>query len=389
MPSTRIKNLAYRALLPLQAPQADRNPISGAAGHPLSSPKDLIRILRRHHVLGGTVLVASGDEQALILSRCSRTGQAAEPDSMFRVASITKTAAAMVVLRLRDEGLLDLDAPVTEVLMDGRNLPDLQGVTLTHLLSHTSGLSDPAGLEKLLESGAPYPDAVRGVRFAEPGTAFRYSNLGIGLIGCILETVSGRPLGALFREKLFGPLGMNASIEGCLVPPEKIMPVIRVLPYRPGTGLTLTELGRIPLDHLDPLRHYGHTAGSMYTDITSLRKMLDCIRNDGAPLLSEESASLMKKQHAVYGAISPALSYGLGLLMIRDPALSSGRILGHQGFAYGCADGAFWEEDTGRVMIILNGGCSEARTGRLGLCNRDMLRWAFRKELPQWNASVR
>ena len=164
------------------------------------------------------------------------------------------------------------------------------------------------------------------------------------------------------------------------------MPVVRVLPYHPGTTLTVTKLGRIPLDHPDPLRHYGHTAGSMYTDIASLKKMLACIRDGGVPLLSEESASLMKKQHAAYGAASPALFYGLGLLIIRDSALSPGRILGHQGFAYGCADGAFWEEDTGRMMIILNGGCSEARTGRLGLCNRDMLRWAFRKELPLWDA---
>ena len=385
MPSTKIKNLAYRALLPFWAPASDRDPISDVSGHPLAERKELSRILRKHHVLGGSILISSGNDRALILSCCGSTCQAAAEDSMFRVASITKAAAAMLVLRFRDEGLLDLDAPVTEVLKDGRDLPDLQGVTLTHLLSHMSGLSDPVNLESLLGSGTPYPDAVRGVRFAEPGIAFRYSNLGFGLIGCILETVTGRPLGALFRERLFGPLGMNATIEGCLVPPEKIMPVIRVLPYRPGTGLTLTALGKAPLDHPDPLRHYGHTAGSMYTDIVSLQKMLGCIRDGGAPLLSKESASLMKKQHAVYGAISPTLSYGLGLLIIRDPALSSGRILGHQGFAYGCADGAFWEEDTGRLMIFLNGGCSEARTGRLGLCNRDMIRWAFRKELPQWN----
>ena len=386
MPSTKIKNLAYRVLLPFRAPAADRDPVAEIMGHSLSARKELTRILRKHHVLCGSVLISSGSDQSMALSRCGSTGQAAAADSMFRVASITKTAAAMLVLRFRDESLLDLDAPVTEVLPDSRGLSELHGITLAHLLSHTSGLADPANLEKLLESGAPYPDAVRGNRFAEPGTAFRYSNLGFGLIGCILEAVSGIPLGTLFREKLFRPLGMNASIEGCLVPREKIMPVVRVLPYRPGTGLTLTALGKVPLDHPDPLRHYGHTAGSMYTDIASLQKMTACIRDGGSPILSEESASLMKKQHAVYGAVSPTLSYGLGLLIIRDPALSSCRILGHQGFAYGCADGAFWEEDTGRQMIILNGGCSEARSGRLGLCNRDMIRWAFRKELPQWNA---
>lgn len=389
MPSTRIKNLAYRMLLPFRAPPADRMPIAEMSGHPLSASGELIRILRRHHVLGGSVLIASGNDQAAILAGCGGTGQVAAADSMFRVASITKTATAMLVLRFRDEGRLDLDMPVSELLPDCRNLPDLEGVTLLHLLSHSSGLSDPPGLENLLENGAPFHDAVRGARFAEPGAAFRYSNLGFGLIGCVLEAVSGRPLGALFRDKLFDPLGMNATLEGCRLPPEMIMPVVRVLPYHPGPGLKLTKLGGIPLESPDPLRHYGHTAGSMYTDTVSLLKMLQCIRDGGTPLLSADSVSLMCRRHASYGSLSPTLSYGLGLLIIRDPALSSGRILGHQGFAYGCADGAFWEEDTGRVMIFLNGGCSEARTGRLGLCNRDMLRWAFRKELPKWNASAR
>ncbi len=385
MPSTKIKNIAYRILLPLRAPKADHDPISGIKGHPLCSGKELARILRKHHVLGGAVLVTSHNDQSLILSRCTETSQAAEPDSMFRVASITKTATAMVVLRLRDEGLLDLDAPVTNMLPDSGNLAELQGVTLLHLLSHTSGLSDPAGFESLLENGRPYHDAVRGARISAPGSVFRYSNLGFGLIGCILEAVSGLPLGALFREKLFDPLKMNATLEGCLLPPGKIMPVVRVLPYHPGNSVTLTALGKIPLGHPDPLRHYGHTAGSMYTDIASLHKMICCIRDGGASLLSADSVSLMTQQHAAYGAVSPSLTYGLGLLIIRDPTLSGGHILGHQGFAYGCSDGAFWDEGTGNVMISLNGGCSEARTGRLGLCNRDMLRWAFRKELPQWN----
>ena len=389
MPSTKIKNLAYRILLPVKAPQADRSPVTDVSGHPLFCFHELIRILRKHRVLGGSVLVSSGTEQALILSRCTATGQTAAPDSMFRVASITKTATAMLVLRFRDEGILDLSAPVSDLLPDCNNLADLKDVTLLHLLSHTSGLSDPPGLEHLLETGTPFHEAVRGARLSEPGHTFRYSNLGFGLIGSILEAVSGRPLGMLFREALFDPLGMNATIEGCRLEQGKIMPVVRVLPYRPGPGLLLTKLGRNPLDQPDPLRHYGHTAGSMYTDIHSLQKMLQCIRDGGAPLLSGNSVFLMEKQHASYGKLSPALSYGLGLLIIRDPSLSTGRILGHQGFAYGCADGAFWEEDTGRMMIILNGGCSEARTGRLGLCNRDMLSWAFRKELPQWNMSVR
>ena len=384
MPSTKIKNLLYRSALPFCAPSAGRSPLLPAQGHPLSDPDGLSRIIRRHHAAGSAVLVSDGSRFSLVLEKPSPAGQAASPDTYFRVASITKMATALLSVILVHDGLLDPDAPVAGYLPDSDGLPELDGVTLRRLLSHTSGLADPLRLESLLESGAPYREAVSGARAAEPGSSFRYSNLGFGLVGCILESVTGTVLGELFSSRIFRPLGMNASVEGCSLPEERIMPVIRILPYRPENRLTVTPLGRIPFSSPDPLHHYGHTAGSMYTDIQSLHKLLICLRDGGSPLLPASAADVMKQKHASYGSLSTTLSYGLGLLIIDDPRLSSGRILGHQGYAYGCADGAFWEEDTGRVMMILNGSCSEAREGRLGLCNRDMLRWAFRKELPQW-----
>ena len=384
MPSTKIKNLLYRSALPFCAPSAGRSPLLPAQGHPLSDPDGLSRIIRRHHAAGSAVLISDGSRFSLVLEKPSPAGQAASPDTYFRVASITKMATALLSVILVHDGLLDPDAPVAGYLPDSDGLPELDGVTLRRLLSHTSGLADPLRLESLLESGAPYREAVSGARAAEPGSSFRYSNLGFGLVGCILESVTGTALGELFSSRIFRPLGMNASVEGCSLPEERIMPVIRILPYRPENRLTVTPLGRIPLSSPDPLHHYGHTAGSMYTDIQSLYKLLICLRDGGSPLLPASAADVMKQKHASYGSLSTTLSYGLGLLIIDDPRLSSGRILGHQGYAYGCADGAFWEEDTGRVMMILNGSCSEAREGRLGLCNRDMLRWAFRKELPQW-----
>ena len=176
---------------------------------------------------------------------------------------------------------------------------------------------------------------------------------------------------------------MRATLEGCTLPEEQIMPVVRVLPWRSGQAVTLTALGRVPLGAPDPVRHYGHTAGSMYTDLPSLLKLLLCIREGGAPLISDPSFSMLQRK-ASYGKISPTLSYASGLIMINDPSLSASPVYGHQGFAYGCADGAFWEAGTGRIMIQLNGGCSEARVGRLALANADFLRWAFRKELPSW-----
>ena len=62
MPSTRIKNLAYRCLLPFRAPAADTDPVAESSGHPLCDRNGLVRILRKHHVLGGSVLISSGND---------------------------------------------------------------------------------------------------------------------------------------------------------------------------------------------------------------------------------------------------------------------------------------------------------------------------------------
>ena len=81
---------------------------------------------------------------------------------------------------------------------------------------------------------------------------------------------------------------------------------------------------------------------------------------------------------------TPTRTYGLGLVLLNRPEISDRRLLGHQGFAYGCVDGAFIEEGTGRKVVFLNGGASEARDGKLGLVNKDILTWALRKEFPTW-----
>ena len=122
----------------------------------------------------------------------------------------------------------------------------------------------------------------------------------------------------------------------------------------------------------------------MYTDLPSLTRLVCCIRDGGDPLLSRQYSGYMKKEVSSYGSLSPTLAYGSGLLIIRDRRISDAPVFGHQGFAYGCVDGAFWEETTGNIIISLNGGCSEARTGRLGIANLDLCRWTFRKEMPQW-----
>ncbi len=384
MPTTRLKNIEYLLMLPLLAPRPGKDLLILSEGHPLENEKEFLRLIRRHHVLGSATLIADGNKEALLLTRSQKPSHVPERGTFFRVASITKTATAAVAMRMAEEGLLDLDGQVLAYLPTENGLEALKGVTIRQLLSHTSGLLDPGTLEKDLNEGKSLPEVLKNVKHLAPGSGFHYSNLGFGILGCAMEAVLDKPVDAVFEEWLFRPLGMNASLGGCSLPVENIMPVTRVLVYHEGRDVVLTPLGSRPLTVPDPMRHFGHTAGSMYVDIRSLALLFRMLLSGGKGFLQGNSVHDMCRVHAEYGKLSPSLSYGLGLLRITDPSISEHDLLGHQGFAYGCVDGAFWEEGTERLLLFLNGGCSEARAGRLGIANRDMARWTFRKELLKW-----
>lgn len=386
MPSTPLKNLLYRAALPFGAPSPRKQMQHTASGHTLVHLQEYEQLLLRHHVLGSCLLLDDGKQQARIDTSITNPPHAAGSETMYRVASITKMATALVTLSCIADGLFELDAPVRELLPDVPHGGVLAGVTVRHLLSHTSGLMDLPAMDAALRGGNSFDTvlAADGIRAAKPGEQLIYSNFGFGLLGCLLEQASGEDIETLFQTRLFKPLGMHATLNAATLDASAIMPISRVLPYRKGQDVTITRLGRQPIASADPLHHFGHTAGAMYTDAPSIANLLMLIhqrgRHDNIQLIPE---ALMKEMIRQQSSTSTR-TYGLGLVLLDRPSLSPKRLLGHQGFAYGCVDGAFIEEDTGRMVIFLNGGASEARKGKLGLVNQDVLHWALTKEMPAW-----
>lgn len=131
-------------------------------------------------------------------------------DTVFDAASLTKVVAtAPAVLRLVDQGRLELEAPVS------RYLPEFTGggreaITVRQLLTHVSGL--PPGLPR----AEPWSGEARALALAvaepvvdPPGSKFRYSDINFILLGLIVERVSGERLDAFCARELFGPLGMT------------------------------------------------------------------------------------------------------------------------------------------------------------------------------------
>jgi CubicO group peptidase (beta-lactamase class C family) len=141
-------------------------------------------------------------------------GGCVDSASRFPGLSVLKAATAAMLLRLVEEGVLDLDAPV-EPHVPGLRLPEgavLAGITLRHLLSHTSGLSpDPDfPADRTLEQQV-HKDLSGWAAFGPPGEAVWYSNPGYGLAGHVAERATGKDYPALMQELVFGPLGMHRT----------------------------------------------------------------------------------------------------------------------------------------------------------------------------------
>ncbi len=133
-------------------------------------------------------------------------------DTLYDLASLTKvvvtTSLAMMMV---DEGRLDLDAPVQSYLPRFAG-PGKERVTVRHLLTHSAGIDWWAPLFREIAGWKAYVERVEGMPLVyEPGTETKYSDLGIILLGEILQRVSGRSLEELARERLFAPLGMGET----------------------------------------------------------------------------------------------------------------------------------------------------------------------------------
>ena len=205
MPGTNLKNTLYRLALPFSPVRPDRSPAMIGTGS-LSTPETYLRLLRKHHVMGSALLLKE-DIRRVEVYASANPAQQVKADSLFRVASITKMATALAALRGVEEGKLSLDAPFLSFFPELPPLPELQDVCLQHLLSHTSGLMDPPHLEQDLNERRPFPETLSGCRLASPGQIFRYSNLGFGLIGSLLERVYGLPVSTVLDLLVFHPLG--------------------------------------------------------------------------------------------------------------------------------------------------------------------------------------
>lgn len=158
-------------------------------------------------------------------------------DTVFRIASMTKSFTAMAILKLRDEGKLSLDDPAETYVPEMASLvyptTDSPRITIRHLLSHAEGFPEdnPWGDQQLAESDEELSALIRaGIPFSNaPGVAYEYSNFGFAILGRIVGTLSGNPgtptqaYTQYVQDHILKPLGMTSTtLEPASVPSDRL-----------------------------------------------------------------------------------------------------------------------------------------------------------------------
>lgn len=258
-------------------------------------------------------------------------------NSVFRIASMTKSFVAVAILQLRDAGKLRLDDPVSDYVNEFSEFSvptsDAPDITIRHLLTHTSGLpeDDPWG-DRLLDMSVDsfYQVLDAGLSFSNtPGVKYEYSNTPFALLGEIIHKVSGQPFEAYINAHVLAPLGMKATYWDSRDVPEQHL----VYGYR-----RLDE--RWEKEVL-----YGHgvygAMGGMWTTPGDFAKYLTMHQQawperDGADEQPLKRASLREMQSPLifntlmeYGGVLTSFAYGYGLRWTRD--VNGVTTVGHTG----------------------------------------------------------
>lgn len=199
-----------------------------------------------------------------------------DPDhTVQNIGSISKTVVATAAMQLWETGAYQLDDDVNDRLPFAARNPSHQDTPITYrmLLTHRSGIADGPAYGSSYACGDPAPpleDWLRGYlepgggsydeqanfRPWRPGARSEYSNVGFGLLGYLVELISGQPLPNYTEEHIFGPLGMERT--GWLLSDVEV--AAHAVPYAP------VEDGVPPGEELEAYRKFGLLAGGTQRD---------------------------------------------------------------------------------------------------------------------------
>jgi len=285
-----------------------------------------------------------------------------EADTIFLMASITKTVTGVAVMQLAEDGRIDLDADVNAYLPYTVQNPACprQRITARMLLCHTASIadnwdvldqtytygSDPeislqAFCERYFDPDGKWYDPNENYLEEQPGTYYEYSNCGYALLGSIVENVTGQPFYAYCDDAIFTPLGME------------------------DTSLMLEDLdaGRIAVPYADgrAIEHYTFATypdGGLRTSCGDFAKFIGMMINGGtyrgAEILKAETVRAMLEEQYAGIAENQGITWDLAVNELYGIA-SDGVLIGHNGGEEGADTLMFFNPQTQKgAMILIN-----------------------------------
>jgi N-acyl-D-amino-acid deacylase len=324
------------------APASAAIAITGAPAPQLQAFDTAMSSLMTKWHIPGAALAVSKDGRLVLahgygLADTERQQQV-QPDSLFRIASLTKAFTAAGVLLLVEQGKLDLDTPAFSLLPEfspppGATVdPRLSTITVRELLHHTGGWDRDKSFDPMFASariskamGTPPPaDCPTTIRYMmgqpldfDPGSKYAYSNFGYCVLGRIIESVSGQSYADFIASRVLMPAGITRMRQGRTLARDRAAGEVRYYDY-PGAGLATSVFSPPPANVPAPYggfnlaamdSHGGWIASSV--DLLKFLSSLDGLRQPA--LLHPSSVALMT------GRPDPPVSqraptyYGMGL----------------------------------------------------------------------------
>ncbi|MHC4537642.1 MAG: serine hydrolase domain-containing protein, partial [Planctomycetota bacterium] len=273
------------------------------------------------------------------------------PDTIFSIQSMSKTFTATAVMCAVNDGLVELDSPITEYLPSFtvhsifEENPE-QSITLRYLLSHRAGFTHEAPVGNNYDTYSPsFEDHVLSISDTwlkfPVGQKYSYSNLGIDLAGYILQVQSGKPLEHYVKEKIFEPLGMSHS--------SMDMRVIRKNKNR--------AIGHSFLVKKIPLEIPMIAAGGVYTNAVDLAEFVRFHLNFGT--LDQREIVPLQVLSEMYRSID-GRGLGLGIGERHDAVFHA-----HGGGGFGFHSYMIWYPEYGIGAIELTNSSPHAIMGYL------------------------
>lgn len=290
---------------------------------------------------GAAILVARGDT---VLFRGARgeadidADEPLRPDSVFRIASVTKQFAAAGLLTLVEAGKVDLDAPLSDILPD---FPGGGGVTIRQLLNHTAGVRDYTGTPgygELLQQDLTTAQLIDLFETAppdfEPGASWAYSNSNYVLIGAVIEAVTGLPWHEYLDQALFEPLGMTDT--GYALDPK--------LSARTVTGYSHDGRTVVPMHPMSMTQP--HAAGALVSTVDDLFRWNRAL-HEGRVLKSETWAQMITPAAR---SLEVGTGYGFGLY---NETVRHAPVLRHGGAIFGYSSSLAYAPGPDITVVVL------------------------------------